>query len=171
MKFSARTEQESNLGPLIATALKGDVPIFGPHSYKNHDVKARLTSDLKEIVLQPQNHVVDMNESKSVNGSALLVTSNARSVKNQTDDAGLAITKHLAQRGTPGQFLSSSEQHDQKHYAALRTMPGTKEQHEKLDKVMLRRAKDGYLFNSKLNMTIVSEDRWLQDVWGWVNRK
>ena len=173
MKFSARSEQEANLGPLIATALKKDIPIFGLNSYKNDDVKARLYRDVLDIVQHPEDHVIDINDSTT--NHALRDASTPQSTQLNKQRMGVKssmktmIDDDLQKKAVYNEPLSSSDQHDREHYATLRTQPGSKEQHEYLDKIMLRRAKNGYLFYSKLNMSIVSEDRWLQDVWHWVH--
>jgi len=42
---------------------------------------------------------------------------------------------------------------------------------DQLDSIMLQRAKLGYLFDCKTNISIVKDDTRLQDVWYWIYGK
>lgn len=174
MKFSAKTEQEANIGPLIATTLKEQVPIFGPNSYKNQKVIAELSAQVKGIVQQPGNYVIDLLDPAQSSQVEQSQHTASKLNGNSKQENGVVFTKDAKsdrRESVSAEPLSSAAQHDSEHYATRRALPTSKEQHNLLDKVMLRRAKKGYLFNSELNMSIVSEDRWLQDVWEWVSCK
>lgn len=169
MNFDSRAEQEANIGPLLATALKDAIPVFGIDSYKNPAKRAALNAAVKSMVHTSGDHVVDLvDPSYSTTLSALHVSSDTKDEKPSQQPKARETAIQDNEVPALQEPLSSTEQHDEEHYGNLRTKPGTKEHHEYLDKVMLRRAKNGYLFNSRLNMSLVSEDRWLQDVWKWV---
>ncbi|OAA58564.1 WD40 repeat-like-containing domain protein [Niveomyces insectorum RCEF 264] len=67
-----------------------------------------------------------------------------------------------------GRLRTSREMHESLLTSMLDRQGFPSEAQAVLDHVMLLRAKEGYLFNCKLNREIVSDDPWLRDVWGWV---
>jgi hypothetical protein len=64
--------------------------------------------------------------------------------------------------------LSSREQHEYIHWLALEPWTLSDAPYAKMNKIMLQRCKDRYLFDCEKNREILSDDRWLQDVWLWI---
>jgi hypothetical protein len=64
--------------------------------------------------------------------------------------------------------LSSREQHERSHWAALDDPPFAAVPYAKLNSRMLQRCKKGYLFNCEKNRNILINNPWLQDIWLWI---
>lgn len=63
---------------------------------------------------------------------------------------------------------SSRSTHETLLKSTMETAGFPKEAQAVLDNVMLSRAREKYLFDCRTNRTVVDDDPWLKNVWGWI---
>ena len=161
MKFRDSKEQEAHLGPLFATTLMADKPIFGNGSFKNPQVADALRAEFEKTIHSGVDIIFDSED--PANKEASSVEDESKNLKNLNLDDDSRVAK-----GKGKAILSNREVHDLDHYATHRARPGSKDHHEILDHIMLKRAQDGYLFNCNANVSLMEDDLWLQDAWMWI---
>ncbi len=172
MNFEDACERESVLGPLFATAAKADVPVFGPDKFHSSKMQKLLDTAIKKSLQSPEDPIVDLLASVDLEMSQTL--SHTGIPRPQIEGKGCKTgysEKTSAELSPSTKVYTSREVHDRLHFSTLSLVPSSKLKSELLDHVMLRRAVDGYLFDCKLNKTIVSDDQWLQDLWEWIKCK
>jgi hypothetical protein len=168
MKFADTKERDAVLGPLYANEAKANIPIFGSGS---KEAKAALNSTIKQFLQSDVNPVVDLLSKTIQTPGGLGVAAGSISEDLEKLQMEASSENGQVQRVRPDvpKITSSREKHDASHY----TMRGKPEEPktDKLDHVMLQRALDGYLFNCKLNQTLIKDDPWLRNVWEWMEGK
>ena len=172
MKFEDASEKENVLGPLFATAVKSEVPIFGPDRFQSSKIKARLDTAIKKSLQSSEDPIVDLLASVDLEVSQAFC--NTGISQSQLEGKGSKIggsEKTSAELIPSNKVYTSREMHDRSHYSTLSLVPSTKSRSELLGNVMLRRAMDGYLFDCKVNKTVVADDQWLQELWEWIKGK
>jgi hypothetical protein len=171
MKFDDASEREKVFGPLFATAAKSNFPVFGPDKFQSSKIKTLLDTAIKTSLQSPEDPIVDL---ASIDLEMSQTSSNIGISQLQLEGKGSkpgGSEKASAELGPLDKVYTSREVHDRFHYSTLGLVPSTKSRSELLDHVMLRRAVDGYLFNCKINKTVVCDDQWLQDLWEWIEGK
>jgi hypothetical protein len=175
MKFSDPAEREKVIGPLYATAVKAEVPIFGPDKFTSKKIQQALNSTIKQDLESEDNPVVNSLATKKsrmsqTSGRIIQCGEPLAEDLNKLELATQENGKECESRNLE-KVMSSRERHDEAHYT---TCLGTRTNVSKvdlLDHVMLQRAIDGYLFNCKANKAIVKDDQWLHDIWEWIEGK
>lgn len=175
MKFQDPNERDVVLGPLYATEAKADIPIFGPEKFASKNTKQLLNSIIKQALQSENNPVVNLlaitklkmgqvpgNISQS--GGSLI--EDLEKLRLEAQGGGEKVKPTASKK-----IFSSRELHDEAHYTTPGISTSAKSNTESVDRVMLQRAIDGYLFNCKVNKAIINDDKWLQDVWEWIESK
>lgn len=80
----------------------------------------------------------------------------------------VAAPSYSVNRLAPMKSLSSREQHERSHWAALNSPPFAAVPYAKMNYRMLQRCRKGYLFDCEKNRRILMDDPWLQDIWLWI---
>lgn len=162
MKFNDPKEQEAHLGPLFATTMMADKPIFGNASFKNPEVADSLRADFEKAVHSGADIIADLEDPTK---NLTLDDDELEKLQN------LQLEEGQIEKGKGKAVWTSRERHDADHYATHRARPGSKMHHQILDHIMLQRALDGYLFNCDINIRLTKDDLWLQDSWVWIKGK
>jgi len=157
MNFEDGSERVKVRGPLFAAAAKLNVPVFGLEKFQFPKSQNLLNKAIKESLRSPGDPIVDL---------VSLAYSDLSQSHLLSD-----VDKSTSQLSTSNKVYTSREVHDKSHYSTLSLGSSRKPSSELLDHVMLRRALDGYLFNCKVNKTVVTDDQWLHDLWEWIQGK
>jgi hypothetical protein len=173
MKFSDLNEREAVLGPLYATEAKANIPIFGPGKFTSKAgnqsflsiMKKRFDSGTDPIVNAMVSNDPDLARRLSGNLNPLSSGIEKMNLEAQSKTQP-GVSSTIADK-----IHSSRERHDKSHYTSGILATLEKAKNELLENVMLKRAVDGYLFDCQQNRVIVSDDKWLQDAWGWIQGK
>lgn len=173
MKFADPKEQLANLGPLYSTAIQAELPVFGPHRYSAAETQAAVEAEVLQASKLDQDPVVYLLDPKDTTdlgvedelSDQIIHLRCAATAREETANMPPISDSVIL---SPTKLTSSREQHDKSHYAVLALLPWAKEQADLLANVKLARARVGYLFDCKLNKSIVADDPWLQDAWEWI---
>jgi len=171
LNFQDPNERASVLGPLFATEVKASIPVFGSEKFTSKKTEKVVKAAVKQALQSTQDPVTIL-----LPGAAPRPGSRSLPVESLGDRLGKLHMPSLhgsSNEITPeaAKLFSSQELHDRSHYSSISLTTSNKLQTDILDNVMLRRAKDGYLFDCKVNKAIVKADHWLQDVWEWIEGK
>jgi hypothetical protein len=90
--------------------------------------------------------------------------------RKKSDDMDLA-SKLEGVNITSDKPLSSREEHEKALWDTLKGSVSAKVTLTKLRRLIIRRCKNGYLFDCVRNREILADDPWLQDVWQWIEGK
>jgi hypothetical protein len=165
MKFLDPSERDVILGPLYATEAKDEIPVFGPDNFKSKNARLLLNSKVKLALQSDTNPVANLlvsTQPEIISQSAGPPSKDLEKLHLRKDDEEEIVLT------TAKKIPSSRELHDESHYTSRGVSASSESKKDMLDHVMLQRAMDGYLFNCKLNRTIVNDDEWLQNVWEWI---
>lgn len=177
-KFADSKEAESILGPIASASLQRN-GVFKPHvvstsishppannttyAFTNRDSYAdpAMTKLLSETVSWTP---VQLSQDISAKTADLVENIPGRE-KPDNKYLGSRLENLNILSSKP---LSSREQHEKKLWAALGGSASTDIMLAKLKRLIIRRCKNGYLFDYAKNRSILTDDPWLQDVWQWV---
>lgn len=177
MNFKDPKEREAVLGPLFETAATVDIPAFGPDKFTTTKTTALLKAAVKKALQSTEDPVVDLlaaadsKLSSNVDQVAQSLGPELSRLEIMDKATQKADASSLADTTSSKKTHSSRELHDKSHYSVIDRKGSSKSYSELLTNVMLQRALDGYLFNCKLNKSIVADDPWLQGVWDWIEGK
>ena len=173
MNFEDASEKVKVRAPLFATAAKLSVPVFGPEKFQTLKSQTLLKEAIRES-MRSEDPVVnllalsdlEMRQSQKLSDPAIS-TSQTEGKRTQLGGS----EKSTADFSSPDKVFTSREVHDKLHYSSMSLISSNKPRNKLLDHVMLRRAFDGYLFDSKVNKMVVNGDQWLKDLWEWIQGK
>ena len=157
MNFEDGSERVKVREPLFAAAAKLNVPAFGLEKFQLPKTQNLLNKTIKKSLRSPENPIVDL----------VSLACSDLSQSHLVSD----VDKSAAQLLTSNKVYTRREVHDKLHYSTISLGSSRKPSNELLDHFMLRRALDGYLFNCKVNKTVVTDDQWLHDLWEWIQGK
>lgn len=163
MDFKDPKEREIVLGPLFATEAKAAMPVFGPHRFTSKPTKQMVNDTIKKALQSTSESVVNLLRPTE---GGIGVTTNGligKALGDQLQHVNISRTGNVDSVNAVSASMSSSRE--------LHGIPDFSFMSEQLDNVMLRRAKEGYLFDCKKNKKIVGADHWLQEVWGWIDSR
>ncbi|KAL3425979.1 WD repeat domain-containing protein [Phlyctema vagabunda] len=143
IKFADPTEGAVVYSPLFTAEVNKDLPLFGKEKLTGDNLASHLTPELYHQIKSATDIVIDLNapqKSQSSLGSSEPMTDDKRV---------LAFRKNSKLR------LASD-------------LPMAQNYSDNLAEVLLKRAKDGYLFDCARNRSIISHDPSLQNAWEWV---
>jgi hypothetical protein len=172
MRFKDAKESEAVLGPLFATQAKAAIPVFGPDKFRSKDTKLKINAAVKDALKSPEHSVINLHEPPDADVGPTSSNLIVGSLGDQLEQLSISKSGNVEPENTvPASMYSSRELHDRSHFSSFSFRGSTGSLSEKLDNVLLRRAKSGYLFDCKNNKRIVSDDAWLRDVWDWIDGK
>jgi hypothetical protein len=159
-------------GPLFTEGLLSDVPLFGP---EKADVEA-LIQEALQMSAEYEDLVVDEATAEVTAKldltSAVTVAEKLQVLREYTQEhLSRPRSRSLEGNGTKlgdSEPKVQRERHERFLSEKMESLGLSREGHAILDHIMLLRAKEKYLFNTEINQRVVADDRWLQDVWGWV---
>jgi hypothetical protein len=174
MDFKDPKEREAVLGPLFATEAKAAVPVFGEEKLSTNQTNSLVNISVQKALQSVTRSVINLLE--PVEPDALQTSSSltTESLGEQFEHLNMSKNGVLDPEHhdtMSGSMYSSRELHDKSHYTSLSSKGHTKIMGDQFDNVLLRRAKQGYLFDCTLNKKVVSDDIWLRDVWDWIEGK
>lgn len=185
MNFADPAEGAKVYGPLFEDRTRDNAPVFGPGKYSSTNRPPPLTAELYQTIKTKGNPVIDVlaeHPRADQDSSRLKAVQN----KAQLDAKKLALAASDNQRynmqsggaealGTLSispKTIRSTRQGDLKSPENLPIEIQLVNPHvETMDTVILKRALDGYLFDSVRNKDLLSQDPNLQDVWNWIKSK
>lgn len=92
--------------------------------------------------------------------------SNADSARVTDDALPDLLLKDLSISGK--KTLSSRERHEYSQWLALEPWTLSDTPYAKMNNIMIQRCKKHYLFDCEKNREILADNRWLQEVWLWI---
>jgi hypothetical protein len=166
MKFEDPIEREKVIGPLYESEAKTAVPVFGDERLTSNATRSAVQAAVKSALQSTADPIINLLSEVDLRPSS-------NNLQAETLSGQLKKMKMAAVGGddvTPAaaKLFSSQELHDRSHYSSFSFTYSQKSQTDLPDNVILRRAKAGYLFDCKLNKSIVMTDYWLRDVWEWI---
>jgi hypothetical protein len=173
MNFEDASENVKVRAPLFATAAKLSVPVFGREKFQTLKSQTLLKEAIRES-MRSEDPVVnllalsdlEMRQSQKLSDPAI---STSQTEGKRTQLGGSA--KSTADFSSPDKVFTSREVHGKLHYSSMSLNSSNKPRNKLLEHVMLRRAFDGYLFDSKMNKMVFNDDQWLKDLWEWIQGK
>lgn len=170
MHFKDAKESEAVLGPLFATEAKAAIPVFGPDKFRSKDTKLKVDTAVKDSLKSLEHSVINLLEPPDADAGPTSSNLTVGLLGDQLDQLSISKNDILdPENAVPASMYSSRELHDRSHFSSFSFRGSTGSLSDKLDNVLLRRAKSGYLFDCKNNKRIVSDDAWLRDVWDWID--
>jgi hypothetical protein len=168
MDFKDPIEREQILGPLFATEIKESIPLFGSDRFTSKITKKIVESAVTHALKSTANPVTNLatgNQFETKSSSTNLTGQPEQIKTSRNSNQDINDTSHKVP------LHSRQELHDQPRHssAAVSDSPNTK--NGLIVHTMLRRAKEGYLFNPTKNKEIVDEDPGLWYVWDWIEGK
>lgn len=147
MKFADAWEGAQVYGPLFTADANSNMPLFGKQKLSGENVKSQLTPEFYQRIRNCADPVLDL----------LAPPTNAYREK-----AGWAnIREQQVSHPVRASNLKSA-------YGASSDLILATAQRDNISQIMLKRAKDGYLFDCMKNKGLVSNDPKLHNAWEWL---
>jgi SEA/GATOR complex protein SEA4/MIOS len=165
--FEDAPEKVKVRGPLFATAAKFNVPVFGHQRFQSPKSQTLLNTTIEMSLRSAGDPIVDLLASMELerNQSQWLNDTRISTSRLDGEESREEVT---ADSLVSNKTYSSREVHDKSHYSTLSLSSSNKPRSELLDHVMLRRALNGYLFDCKINKVVATDDKWLRNLWDWI---
>ncbi|KAF3769858.1 hypothetical protein M406DRAFT_246127 [Cryphonectria parasitica EP155] len=176
-------QAKDTLGPFVLENFLSNLPIFGPDRASvaamadraRGDFTAdhgRLEDEMASSVPLPETFTSASTISeklKALRGYKWGITNPDLAEKEDLTLYG-PMTLIKLQEGLPEESsnVASRSLHESLLRSTMETAGFPRAAQLVLDHTMLSRAKEKYLFDCRVNRTVVDDDPWLKDVWGWI---
>lgn len=159
MKFADPSEGAKVYGPLYTAEANAKIPLFGPGKLTGDNITTHLEPELYQKLKDSAKPVIDLLASQTAADNAD-TDKQANTTTKGLDSLSISPKTKVSSQGKGIEGINDFSG-DQTFVPARGNMA----------EIMLRRAKDKYLFDCAKNADIVSDNPELQDVWQWVKGK
>lgn len=177
------TQTKEIMGPFVVENALSDIPIFGPNradvgaiadmTVEEYNPEGELLADeLASSVVLPESFASARTLAERLKALRKYIWAINCPDMDGDDFEKVDHPAMLSRLQTDGPQETSQHSSRSLHEALLKSTMETagfpKPAQVILDHIMLFRAQEKYLFDCRVNCTVVDDDPWLKSVWGWI---